>query len=151
MPVLGLYDDVDADYTPVLPLSEKVVVGVTQVLDERVVMIETIMTADREKTHKELQEMRNVIIMLKNVIIMLTIVFFVMTITIVGVGYVVYTMPVKIVNNVSHASAGQCPIVDDFMHDFDAFEEPPAVETIVTEHYMFQDLFQQAFVVGVAS
>jgi hypothetical protein len=58
-------------------------------------------------------------------------------------------MPVKIVINVPHAAAGQCPVVDDFMHDFDAFEEPPAGETLVTEHYMFQDLFQQSFVFGV--
>jgi hypothetical protein len=80
---------------------------------------------------------------------LMTVAFFVMTIALVAVGYVVYTMPVKIVINVPHAAGGQCPVVDDFMHDFNGFEEPPAGETLETENYMFQDLFQQAFVLGV--
>ena len=81
---------------------------------------------------------------------LMTVVFFMMTIALVVVGYVVYTMPVKIVINVPHAAAGQCPIEDDFMHDFNAFEEPPVVETLETEHNVYQDMFQQAFVLGVS-
>jgi hypothetical protein len=150
MPVLGLYDDVDADYVPVPPLSERVVVGVTQVLDEKVETIEKFMIVNREKTERELHEMRKVMIMLKNVMIMLTIAFFVMTIALVVVGYVVYTMPVKIVINVPHAAAGQCSVEDDFMHDFNAFEEPLSDETLVTEHNVYQDMFQQAYVLGVS-
>jgi hypothetical protein len=68
---------------------------------------------------------------------------------------VVYTKPVKIVINVPHAAAGQCPVVDDFMHDFDAFEEPPSGETLVTEHNIYeviilQDLLEQIYVFGAS-
>ena len=150
MPVLGLYDDVDADYIPKPPMEERVVDRMTQFLDEKVEIIEKFMIVNREKTERELREMKKVNIMLKNVIIMMTIAFFVMTIALVVVGYVVYTKPVKIVINVPHAAGGQCPVVDDFMHDFNAFEEPPAGETLETEHKVHQDMFQQAYMLDVS-
>jgi hypothetical protein len=53
------------------------------------------------------------------------------------------THSMKIVINVGPAAAGQCPVEDDFMHDFNAFEEPPAGETFVTEHHVFHDLFRR--------
>jgi hypothetical protein len=81
---------------------------------------------------------------------LMTVAFFVMTIALVAVGYVVYTMPVKIVINVPHAAAGQCPVVDDFMHDFNGFEEPPAGETLETEHKVHQDMFQEAYMLAVS-
>ena len=86
---------------------------------------------------------------------LMTVAFFVMTIALVAVGYVVYTKPVKIVINVPHAAGGQCPVVDDFMHDFNGFEEPPAGETLETEHNLyeaiiFQDLLEQVYVLGAS-
>ena len=105
-------------------------------------MMEKIMTAERERADKKF-------VGWKIAFFVMTVAFLAMTIALVAVGYVVYTKPVKIVINVPHAAAGQCPAVDDFMHDFNGFEEPLADETLETEHNVYQDLFQQAFVVGV--
>jgi hypothetical protein len=104
---------------------------------------ERIMTAERERADKRLAR-------LTTALFVMTIALIVVGIALVVVGYVVYTMPVKIVINVPNAAGGQCPVVDDWMHDFNAFEEPPAGETLETEHHMFQDLFQQASVLGVS-
>ena len=105
-------------------------------------MMEKIMTAERERADKKF-------VGWKIAFDLMTMAFFMMTIALVVVGYVLYTMPVKIFINVPHAAGGQCPVVDDFMHDFNGFEEPPAGETLETEHNVYQDMFQQAFVLGV--
>ena len=148
MPGAGLFDSSDDDTFVVGPtLDQRVIDGVMEnIRTERVnweLYLREIMNNDREKADKKLQKMMNIIVML-------AIAMFVMTIALVVVGYVVYTMPVKIVINVPHAAAGQCPVVDDFMHDFNAFEEPPSGETLVTEYNVFQDTFQQASVFGMS-
>ena len=106
-------------------------------------MMEKIITTERERADKKFAGW-------KIAFDLMTVVFFMMTIALVVVGYVVYTMPVKIVINVPHAAAGQCSVEDDFMHDFNAFEEPTSDETLVTEHNVYQDMFQQAYVLGVS-
>jgi hypothetical protein len=148
MPGAGLFDSSDDDTFVVGPtLDQRVIDGVMAgIRTERVnweAYLQEIMNNDREKADKKLQKMMNIIVMLAMAML-------VMTIALVVVGYVVYTMPVKIVINVPNAATGQCPVVDDWMHDFNAFEEPPAGETLETEHHMFQDLFQQASVLGVS-
>jgi hypothetical protein len=106
-------------------------------------MMEKIITTERERADKKFAGW-------KIAFDLMTVVFFMMTIALVVVGYVVYTMPVKIVINVPRATAGQCSVEDDFMHDFNAFEEPLSDETLVTEHNVYQDMFQQAYVLGVS-
>jgi hypothetical protein len=148
MPGPGLFDSSDDDTFVVGPtLDQRVIDGVMAgIRTERVnweAYLQEIMNNDREKADKKLQKMMNNIVMLMIVVV-------VMTIALACVGYVLYTNPVTIVINVPHASTGQCPVVDDFMHDFNDFEEPPSGETLVTEHYMFQDTFQQAYVFGMS-
>jgi len=142
MPGPGLFDSSSDDDTFVVgpPLDQRVIDGV---LDGIRTELQTQLNAQQEKADKKLQKMMNIIVMLMIVVV-------VMTIALVVVGYVLYTNPVTIVINVPHASTGQCPVVDDFIHDFNDFEEPPSGETLVTEHYMFQDTFQQAYVFGMS-
>jgi hypothetical protein len=141
MPGPGLFDSSSDDDFVVGPLlDQRVIEGV---LDGIRSELQTHLHAQQEKADKKLHKMMKIIVML-------AIAMLVMTITLVVVGYVVYTMPVKIVINVPHAAAGQCPVVDDFMDDFNAFEEPPSGETLVTEYNVFQDTFQQASVFGMS-
>ena len=145
MPGAGLFDSSSDDDTFVVgpPLDQRVIDGVLGGIRTE---LQTHFNAQKEKADNKLQKMMNIIVMLMIVVV-------VMTIALACVGYVLYTNPVTIVINVPHASTGQCPVVDDFMHDFDDFndfEEPPSGETLVTEHYMFQDTFQQAYVFGMS-
>jgi len=142
MPGAGLFDSSSDDDTFLVgpPLDQRVIDGVLGGIRTE---LQTHLNAQQEKADKKLQKMMNIIVMLMIVVV-------VMTITLACVGYVLYTNPVTIVINVPHASTGQCPVVDDFMHDDNDFEEPPSGETLVTEHYMFQDTFQQAYVFGMS-
>jgi hypothetical protein len=142
MPGAGLFDSSSDDDTFVVgsTLDQRVIDGVMAGIRTE---LQTQMNAHQEKADKKLQKMMNIIVMLAIAIL-------VMTIALVVVGYVVYTMPVKIVINVPHTAAGQCPVVDDFMDDFNAFEEPPSGETLVMEYNVFQDTFQQAYVFGMS-
>ena len=136
----GLFDDSDDDFVVGPPLDQRVIDGVMEkIRTERVHWegyLTEIMKNDREKADKKLQKMMNVIIML-------TITVLVMTIALAFLGYVLYKNPVTIVINVDPASGGQCPVED-------AFEEPVSGQTQVTEHYMFQDMVQKAYVLGVS-
>jgi flagellar basal body-associated protein FliL len=77
------------------------------------------------------------------VIIMLMMVILMLTIAVGYMGYVVYNKPVTIVINVDPAAAGQCPVEDDF-------KEAPSGQTHVTEHYVFEDMFQHAYVLAMS-
>ncbi len=141
MPGPGLFDSSSDDDFVVGPLlDQRVIDGVLGGIRTE---LQTQLNDQQMKADNKLQKMMNIIVMLMIVVV-------VMTITLVVVGYVVYTMPVKIEINVPHAATGQCPVVDEFMHDFNAFEEPPSGETLVTEYNVFQDTFQQASVFGMS-
>lgn len=129
MPGTGLFDSSDDDFVVGPPLDQRVIDGVMEKLRTERVQWD-------EKADKKLQKMMNVIIML-------TITVLVMTIALACLGYVLYNNPVTIVINVDPASGGQCPFEDDF-------EEPVSGQTQVTEHYMFQDTFQQASVLAMS-
>ena len=129
MPDPGLFDSSDDDFVVGPPLDQRVIDGVME-------KIRTERVQWDEKADKKLQKMMNVIVMLAIAVL-------VMTIALAGLGYVLYKNPVTIVINVDPASGGQCPVED-------AFEEPVSGQTQVTEHYMFQDTFQQAYMLGVS-
>lgn len=142
MPGPGLFDSSDDDNFVVGPtLDQRVIDGVMEkILTERVnweLYLREIMNNDREKADKKMQKMMKVIVML-------AIAFFVMSIAFGCLGYVLYNKPVTIVVNVEPAAAGQCPFEDDF-------EEPDSGQTQVTEHYVFQDTFQQAYALVVSA
>ena len=124
MPDPGLFDSSDDDFVVGPPLDQRVIDGVME-------KIRTERVQWDEKADKKLQKMMNVIIML-------TITVLVMTIALAFLGYVLYNNPVTIVINVDPASGGQCPVEDDF-------EEPVSGQTQVTEHHVFQDIFQDMF------
>ena len=124
MPGAGLFDSSDDDFVVGPPLDQRVIDGVME-------KIRTERVQWDEKADKKLQKMMNVIIML-------TITVLVMTIALAFLGYVLYNNPVTIVINVDPASGGQCPVED-------AFEEPVSGQTQVTEHHVFQDIFQDMF------
>ena len=130
MPGAGLFDSSDDDFVVGPPLDQRVIDGVME-------KIRTERVQWDEKADKKLQKMMNVIIML-------TITVLVMTIALVCLGYVVYNKPVTIVINVDPAETGQCPVEDDFT-------DPPSGETHVTEHHVFQDMFQQAYVLAMSA
>ena len=141
MPGAGLFDSSDDDFVVGPPLDQRVIDGVMEkIRTDRVnweVYLQEILNKDREKTDKKMQKM-------SNVIVLLTIAFLVMTLALVCLGYVVYNKPVTIVINVDPAETGQCPVEDDFT-------DPPSGETHVTEHHVFQDMFQQAYVLAMSA
>jgi hypothetical protein len=91
--------------------------------------MKNIMTVERQNIDKKLGR--------------LTFAFFMMTITLLVLAYVVYNKPVTIVINVDPAAAGQCPVEDDF-------KKAPSGQTHVTEHYVFEDMFQHAYVLAMS-
>ena len=138
---MPLFDDADDDFVIGPTLDERVRDGVVEIMrTDRVnweVKLQEILDKDREKADKKMQKM-------SNVIVLLTIAFLVMTLALVCLGYVVYNKPVTIVINVDAAETGQCPVEDDFT-------DPPSGETHVTEHHVFQDMFQQAYVLAMSA
>ena len=138
---MPLFDDADDDFVIGPTLDERVRDGVVEIMrTDRVnweSYLQEILNKDREKADKKMQKM-------SNVIVLLTIAFLVMTLALVCLGYVVYNKPVTIVINVDPAETGQCPVEDDFT-------DPPSGETHVTEHHVFQDMFQQAYVLAMSA
>jgi hypothetical protein len=136
-----LFEDPDSDDSYLIgPTLEQCITDNVMTVNqtERVIYEENLqgfMKIKREEADKKFQKMMKVIIILMMAILMLTIAVGYM-------GYVVYKH-VTIVINVDPAVAGQCPVEDDF-------KEAPSGQTHVTEHYVFQDMFQHAYVLAMS-